>query len=202
MMLFSDGASSVRVPAFLKDKRKETSLKEFHRYRTMAENQTGKKLKTVRIDGGGEFDNGLMEAYCADRRITIEKITPYSSSANGMAERGNRTVIEGVRTFLGESGLPRSFWAEAAATFTYVDNFVPTARFPDHVPIKYWSCKRQDMSHLRPFGCRAWATLPESRREGKLARQAVECKLIGYMGRRGYRLWHPPSRTFMESRDV
>ncbi|GAV99168.1 retrotransposon Ty1-copia subclass [Lentinula edodes] len=202
MMLFTDGASSVRVPAFLKDKQKETSVKEFHKYRIMAETQTGKRLRIIRVDGGGEFDNGLMEAYCTDRGITIEKITPYSSSANGMAERGNRTVIEGVRTFLEESGLPRSFWAEAAATFTYVDSFVPTARFPDRVPIEYWSNKRQDISHLRPFGCRAWATLPASRTDGKLARQAVECQLTGYMGRRGYRLWHQPSRTFMESRDV
>ena len=55
----------------------------------MAECQTGKKICVICVNGGGEFNNSLMDMYCAKQGIIIEKITPYSSAANGMAERGN-----------------------------------------------------------------------------------------------------------------
>jgi len=126
----------------------------------------------------------------------MEKASPYSLAANSMAERANRTVFEGTRTLLDEAGLPHSFWAEAAATFCYVEGFVPSARLPDDVPIKVWTQKRHDVSHLRPFGCKCWATLPDVRTGETLARQAV------YIGRRRYRLYIPSSKTFLESRDV
>ncbi|GAW10056.1 retrovirus-related pol polyprotein [Lentinula edodes] len=185
MMLCSDGASSIRVPYFISNKRAETTLKHFHEFRIMAENQTGERLRMIRIDGGGELNNKLMQSYCKEHGIVVEKIPPYSSAANGMAERANRTVIE-----------------EAASTFIYVDNFVPTARSPDVVPMERWTKKRQDVSHLRPFGCEAWATLPETRKDGKLARQAIKGRLLGYMGHRGYRIWVPEWKTIIESRDV
>lgn len=202
LMLFTDGRSTVKVPACLPNKRSETTLKEFHKFRVKAENQTRRSVRAIRIDGGKELDNRLMEHYCEQRGIDIEKIPPYSSAANGMAERANRTVIEGTRTFLDESGLPHSFWAEAATTFCYVDGFVPSARFPDDIPIEVWTRRRHDVSHLRPFGCRCWPTLPNVRTDGKLARQSIEGVMIGYMGRRGYKIYLPSTRTWTESRDV
>ena len=84
---------------------------------------------------------------------------------------------------LEDSSMPASFWAEAASMFLYVDNFVPSSRFPDDVPLEIWMKRRHDMSHLRPFGCNCWATLPEVRKTGKLSRQAVKGRLLGYMGR-------------------
>src|SRR5689334_19881361 len=44
---------------------------------------------------------------------------------NGMAERFNRTVLEGIKTLLECSGLPSRFWAEAASHFVYTHNIVP-----------------------------------------------------------------------------
>lgn len=101
-----------------------------------AENVTRKRVWAIRINRGKELDNRLMEEYCAQQGIDIEKVPPYSSAANGMAEQANRTVIEGTRTSLDESGLPHSFWAEAAATFCYVDSFIPSSQFPDDIPIE------------------------------------------------------------------
>jgi transposase InsO family protein len=194
MALYTDGRSSVRIPYFLPNKLASTTLKSLHDFRVLAERQTGKRLKIIRVDHGREFDNELVREYCTSNGIVIEFNTPYSSAANGVAERANRTVIEGVRAFLEESGLPPSFWAEAAATFCYVDGFVPSSRFPDDIPVEVWSRKRQDISHLRPFGCDCWATLPERRTDGKLSCQAVKGKLVGYLGRRGYKIWVPETQ--------
>lgn len=202
LMLCTDGKSSFRVPYYLANKRKETGLKTLHEYRMMAEKQTGKVLRTIRIDGGGELNNSLVDAYCKEHGITIEKVPHDSSAANGVAERSFRTVIEGTRTLLEDANLPYSFWGEAASTFIYVDNFVPSSRFPDVVPVEAWTQKRSDISHLRPFGCECWATLPSRRTDGKLGRQAVKGKLIGYMGRRGYRVWVPEHKRIEESHDV
>lgn len=202
LMLCTDGRSSFRVPHYLSNKRKETGVRALHEYRIMAEKQTGKLLRTIRIDGGGELNNGLVDDYCRENGITIEKVPHDSSAANGVAERAFRTVIEGTQTLLEDADLPYSFWAEASSTFIYVDNFVPSARFPDTVPIEAWTQKRQDISHLRPFGCDCWATLPRRRTDGKLGRQAVRGKLLGYMGRRGYRVWVPETKKIEESHDV
>ena len=103
---------------------------------------------------------------------------------------------------LEESRMPPSFWAEATSTFLYVNGFVPSVWFPDDVPIEIWTGKRQDVLHLHPFGCNCWVTLPEVCKNGKLLRQAVKGRLLGFMGRRGYRIWIPDWGKIMESRDV
>ncbi|GAW08070.1 retrotransposon Ty1-copia subclass [Lentinula edodes] len=202
LMLCTDGKSSFRVPHFLDNKRKETGVKALHEYRVMAETQTGKKLRRIRIDGGGELNNGLVDQYCAEHGIIIEKVPHDSSAANGVAERAFRTVMEGTRTLLEDADLPYSFWGEAASTFVYTNNFVPSTRSPDTIPIEAWTKQRQDISHLRPFGCDCWATLPRRRTDGKLGRQAIKGRLLGYMGRRGYRLWVPEDKRIEESHDV
>ena len=119
-----------------------------------------------------------------------------------MAERANRTVIEGVRRMLEDARFARNLWAEVTSTFCYVDNFLPSERFPDDVPAELWHGKQQDISHLRPIGCDVWAKLPERHRDGKLVRQAVKGKLLGYVGRWGWKIWLPEVRKIMESRDV
>lgn len=201
-MLCTDGKLSFQVPHFLNNKRKETGVKALHEYRLMAENQTGKKMKRLWIDGGGELNNGLVDEYCAENGIIIEKVPHDSSAANGVAERAFRTVMEGTRTLLEDAKLPYSFWGEAAATFIYTNNFIPSTCSPDMVPIKAWTKKRQDISHLRPFGCDCWATLPRRQMDGKLGRQAVKGKLLGYMGRCGYRMWLPEEKRVEESHNI
>lgn len=180
LMLFSNGRSTMKIPAFLNNKRSKTMLNlEFHCFYMKSENVTGKKVRTICIDKGKELDNRLMEECCNQRGIKIEKVPPYSSAANGMAERANGMVIEGARMLLNGSSLPHSFWGEAAATFCYIDNFVPSARFPDDVPIEIWTCHCHDISHLRLFGCRCWAMLPVRHTDDKLGKQAIEGVLVG-----------------------
>lgn len=127
LMLCTDGRSSYRVPHYLTNKRKEPGLKVLHEYRMMAEKQTGKVLRTIRIDGGGELNNGLVVTYCAKHEITIEKVPHNSLAANGVAKQLFLAVMEGTRTLLEEAELPYSFWGEASATFIYVNNLVPSS---------------------------------------------------------------------------
>lgn len=168
----------------------------------MAELQTGKKLRRARVDGGGEFDNDLWHAYAKEHGIILEFTTPYSSAQNGVAERKFGVILDGTRVTLIESGLSKDMWCEAASTHTYIRGLLPSGRHPDRIPAEVWSGKRQDISHLRPFGCIAYAHVPKEHGGSKLDARSVKCILIGYHGRRSYRLWDPVEQKLVISRDV
>ena len=92
--------------------------------------------------------------------ITVEFSAPYTNGHNGVAGRGMRTIIEGVCCVLTDSGLPPSLWADAATFVIYTQNLIPSARHPGVIPTERWSGKHQDISHLHPFRCIAYAMIP------------------------------------------
>jgi hypothetical protein len=202
MMQVVDGMSAHTEAYFLADKSAETTLEAFKSYHAQAERQTGRKLKCVRTDGGGEFCNDLWETYCRVHGIIHETTTAYSSQSNGVVERSNRTVIERVRVLLHDGNLPASMWCETAATVVYLKDFVPTVRHPDITPFEDWRGFKPDISHLRPFGCTAYAKIPVETDGGKLAPRSLKCVLIGYFGRDAYRVLDRSSGRTYRSRDV
>ena len=64
------------------------------------ENQTGRKLKCLRSDNGGEFKSEEFVKFCRERGIRREYTAPYSPEQNGIAERMNRTIPERVVSML------------------------------------------------------------------------------------------------------
>jgi hypothetical protein len=65
-----------------------------------------------------------------------------------------------------------------------------------------WYGKKPDIAHLRPFGCTAYARIPEEVIGGKLNDRSIKCVLLGYFGRDGYRLLDRSSGRIFRSRDV
>ena len=53
----------------------------------MVENQTGRKLKCLRTDNGGEFKSEEFVKFCRERGIRREYMAPYSPKQNGIVER-------------------------------------------------------------------------------------------------------------------
>jgi transposase InsO family protein len=51
--------------------------------------------------------------YAKEQGIRITRSAPYTPESNGIAERINRTLIETVRTTLGQAGMSNMFWVEA-----------------------------------------------------------------------------------------
>ena len=180
MLIITDGRTSYRVPYFLSNQEAPTTLEALRTYHVMAERQTGKKLKRIWVDK--EFINGAWKAYCAEHGIILETGPHYSSAQNEMAEKSNRTVIEGARTILHNGAFPPSMWGEAASSQIYLWNFVPLLCHPDEVPAELWTGKCQDVSHLHPLGCDAWAKILKEKGESKLSPRSIQGKLIGYMG--------------------
>ena len=55
----------------------------------MVENQTGRKLKCLRTDNGGELKSEEFVKFCRERGIRREYTAPYSPKQNGIAKRMN-----------------------------------------------------------------------------------------------------------------
>jgi len=183
-------------------RRKSEVFQTFKRFKALAENQTGHRLKAIRTDNAGDYLVETMQDYLADEGIKHEQTVPYSPSQNGVAERGNRTVVEGVRTMLHESGLPKSLWLELAKTAAYLRNRAPMKALDGMTPLEAWSGSKPDVSHLRAIGCKALAHIPKECRN-KLQPKSSDCIMVGYDSHHStYRLYHPASRSIIKARSV
>ncbi|GJU82833.1 putative ribonuclease H-like domain-containing protein, partial [Tanacetum coccineum] len=65
---------------------------------TEIENLVDKKVKIIRCDNGTEFKNRVMSEFCEQKGIKKEFSIARTPQQNGVAERGNRTLIEAART--------------------------------------------------------------------------------------------------------
>ena len=91
-------------------------------WKTMIEKATGKSVKTMRRDNGGEYIPKDVERYLKVNGIRHQLTVPKTSEQNGVAGRFNRTIVEMVLAMVSNSGLVKKFWAEALATASYLRN--------------------------------------------------------------------------------
>ena len=175
------------------------TLKSFH---VLVERETGKTLKCLRSDNGGEYYSNEFQVYCDKHGIQHEKIVPYTPQLNGVAEKMNRTIQERVRCMLFTAKLPKEFWAEAVCTACYLINRSPTLALEGDVPEKVWTGRVVKYTHLRVFGCKAFVHMPKELRS-KLDAKTFECIFLGYGDKEfGFRLWDPKEKKIIRSRDV
>ena len=103
------------------------------------------KLKRLRIDNSFEYCNAEFDNYCAKIGIARKHTCTVKPQQNGVAERLNRTLMN-------QSGMPKIFWKEAAATAYYVVNRSPYTFLDFKVPEQVWSGYPPSYEHLKPFG--------------------------------------------------
>ena len=84
------------------------------------ERSTGRKLKPLHTDNGGECVSADFEKCLKKEGVRHELTVPKTPEQNGVAERVNRTLVEAVRSMLADSSLPHCFWAEALSTAVYL----------------------------------------------------------------------------------
>lgn len=157
--------------------------------------QSKRPVKMIITDNGTEYVNRDLSSWLAKRGIVHNTAAQYTPEQNGRAERANRTVIEGTRTLLQsckftDSHTRDKLWAEAAHTVTYTSNFLLSPRNKEKTRYELFTGKKPDVSHLRAFGQRAIARIPDNQRSGKYSSKGEECFFLGYTERRNtYRLY-------------
>ena len=73
-------------------KRKDEVLSVFKRFVTLVEIETGKRVKCLHFDNGGEYVSKLFQDFCDTKGIKRELTVPYTPPQNGVAEQMNKII--------------------------------------------------------------------------------------------------------------
>ena len=80
------------------DRSKSDAFPEFKIFGTWIQRKTGKLIRTIHSDHGGEFENSEFRDLCEETGIEHNFSAPRTPQQNGVAERKNRTLIEAARS--------------------------------------------------------------------------------------------------------
>ena len=183
-------------------KYKSETFEKFKEFRAFVEKQSGLPIKVLRSDRGGEYKSNEFLDYCRDHGIKKQFTTSYTPQQNGVAERKNRTIMEMARSMLKGKNLPNEYWVEAVSCAVYILNRSPTKIVRDMIPQQAWSDMIHSVSHLKVFGCIAYAHVPKETRI-KLGDKSEKCIFVGYDEQsKAYRLFNPITKRLIINRNV
>ena len=163
----------------------------------------GFKLKLLKTDNGGEYVNDAVNTY-AQGKFILRTTPPHTPESNATAERFNRVLGERTRAMLKDKQLPLFLWPEAMKTVTYLCNRTTTVAVGNKLltPHEILFDNKPDISHLRVFGCKAFAYNFDIARK-KLDDKAKAGILVGYdLHSSAYRIYLPQQRQVMKSGHV
>lgn len=197
---FSDAASRHVHVDFLKSR--AAALDRFRKYNLALENQTGKRIKILRVDNVKEYVQGAFRPYLESRGIILQTTSPYSPAQNGIAECLNRTLVEHARAMLLAHDAPRFLWQEAVAYACYLKNRSPTRALANKTPYEVFWGKRPDFQDIQEFGVPCWVLVPDSRKN-KLEAKSEKYTFVGLNEHgTGWRYYVPALRQVLTSRNV
>jgi hypothetical protein len=171
---------------------------------TREQNQQSTTIKVLRTDRGREFVNKVMASWCEKHGISHEVSIQHNPQQNGVAERHNDLIFNIVRCQLHWSGLPLTWWGEAALTAADVINHWPRTPLNGGTPHYAWHGVREDASQLHPFGCVVHIRIdPEDRTDPKLGPRSKRCAHLGKAPQsKGWRVLDTTSNKVVHSRDA
>ena len=183
-------------------KTKDEAFAKFQEWKALVEKSSGYTLKFLRSDNGGEYISTDFENFTKSEGVAHQTTVPGTPQQNGVAERLNRTLVESVRSMLLQAKLPQKFSVEALNTAVYLHNRSPTKALKGKTPYEAWTGSKADVTHLRSFGCTAYAHIPQADRK-KLDPKTRKCVFLGYAtDKKGYRLFDVERQRVIFSRDV
>jgi transposase InsO family protein len=179
-----DYSRHVTVPFM---KAKSEVLSKFKIFKAAMENATGKTIKRLRFDNGGEDTGRQFKEYLNHHGIKHEKTVPYTPQQNGLAERMNRSLVEMARCMMYHEDVDKKWWAEAVNTAAWIINRIPNS-VTVKTPYEIVHRTKPQLKNLKVFGALGYAPIPDKKRR-KLDAKAFKCRFLGYEdGMKGYRV--------------
>jgi hypothetical protein len=174
------------------------ALKSFHAEIT----SQGFNIKILKSDNGGEFTSHAYKSYCTQVGITQRFTQPHTPQSNSFAERFNRVLGERSRAMLYCGRLPLYLWDETMETVTHIYNRMIGPGHPSKTPFELLYGYKPDCSHLRAYGCLAFAYNFDVTRQ-KLDPKALKGTIVGYDKQSSaYRIYIPSKHKVMRSGHV
>ena len=110
-------------------------------------------------------------------------------------------MVATARALLKQRGMPAIYWGEAVMTVVHLLNRLPTKALDSKTPYEAWHGRKPMVSHLRVFGCLAFAK--ELNHVGKLDDRSTPGVFICYAeGNKAYRILGPTTQHVRISHDV
>ncbi|WVZ81780.1 hypothetical protein U9M48_029122 [Paspalum notatum var. saurae] len=181
--------------------RKDEVAGAIKKFQAGVEVETGRKLRVLRTDRGGEFTAVTFEEYCTEKGVHRQLTAPYSPQQNGVVERRNQTVMAMARCLLKARKVPGTFWGEAVSTAVFLLNRSPTKSVTGKTPYEAWHGEKSVVQFLRTFGCIAHVKVTHPH-AAKLDDRSVKMVFVGYEpGSKAYRVYDPVGGRLHVSRD-
>ena len=138
----------------------------------------------------------------ASEGIIHERTTVNTPQQNGISERFNRFLEEGITSMLAQAHFPRALWGQALALLLRIANATPTSRLKGMTPYEAFYGKKPDLSMLRTFGCRAYVHVQKKKRVDA-PWHTMRCIYLGFEdGYKGFKCYNTDTNQFVVSRDV
>ena len=183
-------------------KNKSDVFHKFIIFKNFVENQTGRTIKELRTDGGGEYCNHNFKNFLQEHGIIHNIICPYNPQSNGKAERMNQSILTGIRSTLIKAGLTQKLWAESLMTVAYILNRLPKTG-QNLTPHEIFFKRKPSAKHLKTFGCLCYAHIDKPNAANKLDARSKLCIFLGYnRPASGYRLMEIGSNNIIDARNV
>jgi hypothetical protein len=177
-------------------------LGKFKEFKALIENLSERKIKTLRLDNGGEYTSKEFVSFWRDVEIKLELTTPYNPQQNGVAEIKNRTIMEAVKTMIHDQDLPMHLWAKAARTTMYVHNRLSHNALGFKTPKEVFSGKKPEVSYLKIFGCLVFVHILKEKRT-KMDPSGKKRIFVGYCEvSKAFRIYIPGYHHIEIKKDV
>jgi hypothetical protein len=183
-------------------KTKGQVFNRFQEFKALAENQTGRKIRVLRTNNGGEYTSKEFNDFCAGEGMKRELTIPYNPQQNGVAERKKRAIVGAARAMLHDQGMPLFLWVEACYTVVYLQNRSPHRSLGDRTPKEAFSGKKPEVGHFRIFGCLTYSHVPSEKRT-KLEPMEEKGVFLGHSETsKAFHIYIPSLRKTVVRRDV
>ena len=154
---------------------KDETIDAFKHYVKLFKVQMGKDIKTIRTDNGGEYISGSFAKLCKEFGIVHQTTTPSSSFQNGVAERKNRTLVEGAKALLVGAKMDIKYWNEAVTHMNMLRNVI-LSRGEAITPFEKFFGRKPDYTNIFKFGQTVFAYKHDQK---KLDSTGEEGKYVG-----------------------
>jgi hypothetical protein len=200
MLLFVDDVSHKCWIFFMQ--KKDQTFSKFCEFKALVEKESGKQVKALRSDNGGEYISNKFKDFYNREGIQRELIAPHNPQQNGVAERNNRMIVSAARAMLHDQGLPMHLWAEACNTAVYVQNHCPHRILGMSTPEEDFTAKKLNVSHFKKFGSSVYVHVTKDSK--KKLEPTVEVGIfVGYIETpHNYRVYFPNSKMTVMRRDI
>jgi DNA-binding transcriptional MerR regulator len=186
--------------SFLKEK--VEAFEKFKIFIALTETQTGKRLKAVRSNQGGEFMSRDFKEFFDEHGIKREYTILITPQQNGVVERKNRVVQEMARSMMNEKNIGQTYWVEAIHTIVHVLNKSQLRPQSDKTPYELWFGRPSSIKHFKVFGSKCYIKNNDENLD-KYDDRADEGIFLGYAtNSKGYRCYNKRMHKMVDCIDV